>query len=226
MKTTFFLRNVFAFSAVFGMALTARADALKYHVDSSFFYLTQAAKAADGTTPVVSFSAVNGAYLPSANSTDVSHFVLGNIVVVKPASGQTATYSDTPFHLEVRVPELDTVKNPTPTDFWWYSNRNTISVDGKINGQVVGGSMSHLNVSVDSIKLGSYGPYIPEEKATYHFPIALSRLGIDPLAIAPNALSGSESFTLSMNVAPVPEPAAFVAFGLLGLWLVKRSRRK
>ena len=218
--------HFFAFSAFFGMGLTVRADALKYNVDSSFFFPNYAAKAADGKTPVVAFSAVSSAYLPSTNSTDASHFVLGNVVVTKPASGQTATFADAPFHLEVRVPELDKTTNPTPTDFRWYTDRHAISIDGKINGQVVGGSMSHLTLSVDSIKLGSYGPMIPEEKNTYYFPIALSRLGIDALSITPNALPDSESFTLSVRVDPVPEPAALLTFGLLGLWLVKRGRRK
>lgn len=201
-----------------------RGDALHYTVDTSFFAAVAPATAADGVTPVVQFNPVQDGLLPDAGSTMAGSFSLGSVVITPPAIGQTTNFSDQTFHLEVRVPILDTATGPG-SDGWWHSDRNVFMVEGKINGQVIGGGTSQLNLTVDKIALGSFGPFIPEDKQTYHFPIDLERLGIGPLSMSLAPTSTSGAYSLVVNVQPVPEPAAIIPLGLFALWMIRSRRR-
>ncbi|MDX2038242.1 MAG: hypothetical protein SFX72_16455 [Isosphaeraceae bacterium] len=209
---------------ILATATSASAEALRYRVDASYFDALAPPLAADGTTPVVTFRSIRDGELPDPASAAGSSISIGTLTVSAPEPGRAVTISNQPFHLDLRIPELDTISAPDHQG-WRDARRAGLMIDGSINGVIDAAGAGQVQLTVDRLTLGSYGPFIPEERRTFFFPIDLARLGVDPLQVLMAPGQATTSATLSLNVRPVPEPWTIAPFLLLAAGLARSRAR-
>ncbi len=158
---------------------------------------------------VLQFQGVTGA---SFNPAVVQPINLGQFVAVPSslASGQTTTYSGTPFEVEVQTPEFNKTSSVPLLDQVFptlnkplnlkSSVENSLLLKGHLNGTVSGNGQVNVVATVDSIKLGSLAGASQSQVTHYVFPIRYSQFVLPPSWV----LSGSTSSVTQPTSTPNP----------------------
>jgi hypothetical protein len=172
-------------------------------------YSTSGTIDSDGITgtPVISFNSVVSSSFASPSS-----FSLGDFQVAPLPDGQTATYTNTPFHITLLVNSVDGTE-PDP-------NETPIQVSGVLNGTVTGGNQSHV--------VATFDPITNPDFLTGIFSNTLS-ITDSPLTLVPSTTNMGQTSAqafLTSTPAPIPEPTTIALFltAMAGLG-VQRARR-
>jgi hypothetical protein len=179
---------------------------------------------------VLQFQGLTGAVF---NPTAPQPFNLGQFVL-SPGSttgGQTTTYSDTPFEVEVQTPEFNKSSNVPVLDQivpslnkqlgLKTSVENSLLLRGHLDGTISANGQVSVVATVDSIKLGSLTTAGSDQVTHYTFPIRYSQFVLpsnfvmstsSPSVTVPtstanpmvSALNATPMTTTNTSVAPAP----------------------
>src|SRR6185437_13382112 len=163
-------------------------------------------------TPVISFNSV----VTNQSFNSPSAFSLGDFTVAALPTGQSTTYTDTPFSVTLLVNKVDG-NTPNP-------NQTPVQVTGVLNGTLTGGDQSTVVAKFDPIANPTF--------LTGAFSNTLSIFD-NPLSLVPsttnNGLTTAQAYITSTPVnTNVPEPTSVALFltaiGGLG-WRRFRTRK-
>jgi PEP-CTERM motif len=177
-----------------------------------------------GTSGTITLSGINGtnviSYVPVTNAEvdPTSNIPLGSFQVAALPTGQTTTYTNTPFEITF-----------IPTSYGGsdLSNSTPVTITGSLNGSLTGDYQSSVNVTINPVSDGSF--QIAGASST------LSMLQNDQKLLVPASAGGTTTLegiisTTGTLEAPVPEPSTIALFlstvGGLGLRRYVLSRRK
>ncbi|MDR3634413.1 MAG: PEP-CTERM sorting domain-containing protein [Isosphaeraceae bacterium] len=162
-------------------------------------------------TPVISFNSV----VTGQSFSSPSSFSLGDFTVAALPTGQSTTYTNTPFSVTFLVNQING-SNPSP-------NQTPIQVTGVLNGTISGNDQSTVVAKFD-----------PIAKPTFLTGSYSNTLSIfdNPLSLVPsttnNGLTTAQAYLSNTPVNPVPEPTSVALFltaiGGLG-WKRFRNRK-
>ncbi len=188
---------------------------------------------------VLQYEGVGGAtFAPSSGQT----FDLGRFVPLPGAGadGQTTTFTDTPFEVQVRAPELDRTTRVPVLDRLFPSfgrrlglktqTENSLLIRGDLNGKVGPDGKADLAETVTSIRPGGHDLQTQDHVTHYTFPIRLADLKLPAswkmaVMTAPGRRPPAAEILVS-DPTPTPEPSTIVIFAaaLGGLALSRRRR--
>jgi len=178
-----------------------------------------------GTSGTITLSGINGtnviSYVPVTNAEvdPSSNIPLGSFQVAALPTGQTTTYSNTPFEITFI---------PTSFSGTALQNSSPVTITGMLNGSLTGNYQSSVNVSFNPVSDGSF--QLAGAAST------LSMLQNDQKLLVPASAGGTTTLEgiIATNgnfnpEAPVPEPSTIALFlstvGGLGLRRYVLSRR-
>lgn len=196
------------------MALGLLAAGASAQASPIVSYTTSGQVQATGVTgtPVISFNSV----VTNQSFNSPSSFSLGDFTVAALPSGQSTTYTDTPFSVTLLVNKVDG-STPDP-------NQTPVQVTGVLNGTLTGGDQSTVVAKFDPIANPTF--------LTGPFSNTLSIFD-NPLSLVPsttnNGLTTAQAYITSTPVnTNVPEPTSVALFltaiGGLG-WRRFRTRK-
>jgi hypothetical protein len=154
---------------------------------------------------VISFANSSGTF------TAPSAFSLGEFSVSGLNSGESTTYTNTPFSITFLA---QTVDNGTPIP-----NQTPVTLTGVLNGTFTGSSQSDV--------VATFNPLTVNPFQTGAFQNQLAILGTT-VSLVPSTTNGGRTTVQGQDiVTAVPEPASIVAFvaGFAGLALLRRRGR-
>jgi hypothetical protein len=160
-------------------------------------------------TPVISFNSAAG-----GSFTAPSSFSLGQFLVAALPTGQTTTYTNTPFHITYLANKVDGL----PTD-----PATQVVVNGTLNGTIEGSSQSNV--------VASFNSTAPLPFQTGRLQNQLNVLD-NPLSLVPSTTNGgrttAQAQVIVNEVVPpaIPEPTSVALFvtAIVGLGLRRRLR--
>jgi len=201
------------------MALGLVASGMKAQASPVVNYSTSGTIDSSGVTgtPVISFNSVLNSAFDSPSS-----FSLGDFQVAALPSGQTTTYTNTPFHITYLVNTIDGAA-PKPND-------TPLQVSGVLNGSLTGGNQSHVVANFDPIA-GS-----PFQTGSFSNTLSITD---NPLTLVPsttnNGQTSAQAFLESTptstpppdSTTTVPDPSSIALFltTLAGLGIHRARRR-
>jgi hypothetical protein len=220
---------ILAASAVFAVsAATDRASADPITLNET--YSTTGTIYTPGVTgtPVVSFQGVE-----NGSMTTGSPFNLGQFVVQMPSSGSATTYVNTPFTVSLDVKSVNGAPSPQDAGF---------KMSGNLSGTVSGSGQSTLTATF-------FPPYalFPEREFNPPFagwpsfqtgqwmnhiiPPGDNLPWSDPQlwSVSLPATSGGATPVMALDTltpTPVPEPSAWITFGMVGMAILCRYGRR
>ena len=133
---------------------------------------------------ILQFQGVNHAiFTPKSGQTvELGQFVISPSST---ANGQSTTYSDTPFEVQVRTPEFDKTNTVPVLDKVFPALgkdlrlktqiENSLLIKGHLDGTVGANGQANVVATVDSIKLGGLGTPTSDHVTHYAFPIRFSQ---------------------------------------------------
>jgi hypothetical protein len=172
--------------------------------------------------------------------------------VVAPASivaGQTTTYTDTPFNVEIQTPEFNKTSQVALLDKLFPTLGksldlkteivNSLLIKGHLDGTVNANGQADVTATIDSIRLGSLAHETRDQVTHYEFPIRFSQLKL-PSSWEMGTSVTTPSNTVSAAVVapapaaemitvatptPTPEPSTIVFFATALAGLVIGRKR-
>jgi hypothetical protein len=163
-------------------------------------------------TPGLSIDSVMGGSFMSPSSLNLGAFHAEAL-----ASGQSTTYSNTPFHFTFKALTVDGAAPQV--------NQTPIDVSGVLNGTLSGPSQSSVTATFDKASPGSYQFLTGLYSNTLTIPDS-------PLSIVPSTTNSGVTTAQAIlsNIAitsPVPEPSTILLFAstVIGLGLRRQIRR-
>jgi hypothetical protein len=157
--------------------------------------------------PILYFQGV-----PYSSLTTGSSFNLGKFAVAATPEAGSATYTNVPFHIAVRVQSVDgSAVNPNDTP---------VTLSGTLSAVLTDGQITSLNAHfAPPVALpGGAGPY-PTWTNPFQLGSYMGYLSVDSTGDGGAPIQGT------MNVSNVPEPTSILVFAAAGGFLALRARR-
>ncbi|MCA1684559.1 MAG: PEP-CTERM sorting domain-containing protein [Planctomycetia bacterium] len=233
--------SVVAFGLVAAAAGVTRADSMKATAPTSSTVIYDTVGSSIGTTGVTSFltdgdgvrtaaaspatPAITFVPLSGGAFMSPSSLALGMFQAHALGSGQTVTYTDTPFDLKFRVNGFNGVPAVMPDGSPGFQpNETPIDLKGVLNGSMTGANQSNVTAT-----------FATPAEAAFATGLYLNTLKVsdNPLSIVPStSFNGTTTaqavLTTSLKPAPsAPEPSTILLFGATtaGLAFRRRLRR-
>jgi hypothetical protein len=215
---------------VFSAAKTSAPSAKKpFDYDTSGVVNIGSSPSSVSGPAVLQFQGVMGA---TFNPTVTQPINLGQFVLAPTSTtgGQTTTYNNTPFEVEVETPEFNKSNSvPVLDDIAPNLNKslglktsieNSLLLKGHLDGTVTANGQVNVVATIDSIKLGSITPAGKNEVTQYSFPIRYSQFVLPPNFVlstaspsvtVPTSTPNPIVTSLSTNATMIPATTGTVA---------------
>jgi hypothetical protein len=174
-------------------------------------------------SPNVHFEGVSGTFEPG------EIIPLGRFVIDAPPPGSSITFDNEPFAIALKAPDFD---RPVPagpdTAPYPTTVESSVLIRGHLSGVLRDGAPG-LVATYDSVQLGGLGPYLLGHIQQFTFPIPVGDIQLPPaqlLVIPTDGWVDGQPRVVEIKAQVVPEPAAWVVWGLVGVggWVARRCR--